>query len=259
MNALTKNAVVVVDGFDAIAQDPSASPIRGTNAKFKDAAYYAYTDKIDTQERAFVALDRLAGWQKLQKDAPAEYLMQRIGEPRPVQPHVDEKDWPLNLNGVPENPWKWTHYLHLLDAATGEIVTFWTNTIGGNIAIGQLSDQVAFMRRARPDALPVIALESKDMPTQFGSTKPRPHFRILGWKIRSDIGPQNLLAGPEAAQAPATAPEQLEQFAAEPETKPATPKKGTATTRRGVTKITPAFEEVDKPTAAELLGDEIGF
>jgi hypothetical protein len=189
-------AVAVVDGFDAGAQDPTTSPIRGTNVKFKDAAYYAYTDKIDTQGRAFVVLDRLAGWQKLQKDTPAEYLMQLIGEPRPAQPHVAEKDWPLNLNGKPENPWKWTHYLHLLDATTGEVVTFWTNTIGGNIAIGQLSDQVKFMRRARRDAVPVVALESKDMPTQFGGTKPRPHFKILGWKTRNGAETQPLLAGP---------------------------------------------------------------
>jgi hypothetical protein len=206
MNAHTNNAVVVVDGFDADAQDPTASPIRGTNVKFKDAAYYAYNDKIETQGRAFVVFDRLAGWQKLQKETPAEYLMQRLGEPRPGQPHVAEKDWPQNLNGVPENPWKWTHYLHLLDAATGEVVTFWTNTIGGNIAIGHLSDQVAFMRRARRDAVPVIALESKDMPTQFGSTKPRPHFKLLGWKTRNGAGAQPLLAGPalQDAEKPTT-------------------------------------------------------
>jgi hypothetical protein len=87
--------------------------------------------------------------------------------------------------------------MHLLDAATGEIMTFWTNRIGGNIAVGQLSDQVAFMRRVRPGAVPVIALEAKDMPTQFGGTKPRPHFKVLGWKTRDGAGPERLLAGPE--------------------------------------------------------------
>jgi hypothetical protein len=56
------------------------------------------------------------------------------------------------------------------------------------------------MRQVRPDAIALIALQSKDMPTQYGGTKPRPYFKILGWKTRGDIGPQNLLAGPEAPE-----------------------------------------------------------
>lgn len=193
MNTQTQNpnAVVVIDGFDV--QDPNASPIRGTNIKFKDGNFFAFSDQIDVHGRTFAVLDRLEGWQKLAKDCPPEYLMRTPGEPRPPQPQVDKKDWPLNLNGQPEHPWKLTTYLYLLDAATGEISTFWTNTIGGRVANGELSDQVKFMRQVRPDAIPVVALESKDMPTQFGGTKPRPHFRILGWKTRGDAGPQNLL------------------------------------------------------------------
>jgi hypothetical protein len=140
---------------------------------------------------------RAEGWQKLAKDCPPEYLMRVRGEPRPPRPHVDESDWPPNLNGTPEHPWKLTLYLYLLDVDTGEISTFWTNTVGGKVAIGQLADQVAFMRQARPDALPVVALESRDMPTQFGGTNPRPHFRILGYKSRGNVGAQNLLSGSE--------------------------------------------------------------
>jgi hypothetical protein len=74
----------------------------------------------------------------------------------------------------------------MIDVETGEVSTFSTNTVGGDIAVGELADQVAFMRRVRPDAIPVIALESKDMPTKFGGTKPRPYFKILGWRGRSE-------------------------------------------------------------------------
>jgi hypothetical protein len=188
------NAVAITDGFDALARDPTASPIRGINAKFKDGAYYAFSEQIDVHERGFAVLDRMDGWQKLAEGCPPEYLMQKAGDPRPPQPYVDEKDWPLNFNGVPEHPWKWTHYLHLMDAATGEVTTFWTNTLGGRIAIDELSDQVAIMRRVRPDAIPVVALQSRPMPTRYGGTKPRPYFKILGWKARGSVGPQNLLA-----------------------------------------------------------------
>jgi hypothetical protein len=46
--------------------------------------------------------------------------------------------------------------------------------------------------------MPVVALESRDMPTQYKSTKPRPHFQILRWKMRDNVEPQQLLAEPEA-------------------------------------------------------------
>ena len=160
------NALTVTDGFDLAAQDPTASPIRGTNIKFKDGGYYAFADKIDVRDQAYVVLDRRAGWQKLAKDTPPEYLMKNAGEPAPSKPHVDEKDWPKDLNGEPTHPWKWTHYLYLLNEATGEISTFWTNTVGGDIAVGEITDQIAFMRTMRPAAIPVIALEARDFPTR---------------------------------------------------------------------------------------------
>jgi hypothetical protein len=198
MNALTPNAnAVIIDGFDAVARDATASPIRGQSTRFKDGAYYDLAEEIDVSGRRFVVLDRLDGWQKLAEARPPEYLMQKPGEPPPPRPHVEEKDWPLNLNGVPEHPCRWTHYLYLLDEATGEIMTLWTNTFGGGKAIDQLTDQVTFMRRVRPDAIPVIALQSKEMPTRHGGSQPRPHFKILGWKVRGSVGPQGLLTGPE--------------------------------------------------------------
>jgi hypothetical protein len=199
-------AVTVIDGF--ASQNPTASPIRGPNARFKDGAYFNFSDHLDVRGKSYIVLDRLEGWQKLAKDCPPEYLIRTPGEPRPAQPHVDEKDWPLNLNGVPEHPWKYTYYLHLLDAATGEILTFSSATTGGRIAVSALSDQVAFMRRAKPDAVPVIALESREMPTQYGGTKPRPHFQILGWNTHSSLASQNLLTGPaqKVAEQPISEP-----------------------------------------------------
>jgi hypothetical protein len=188
----TQNAIITIDGF--ADGDPTASPLRGTSVRFKDGAYFAFTDRLKVEGKTYAAFDKTEGWQKLQKDCPPEYLMRTPGEPRPPQPHVDQKDWSLDLNGKPQHPWKLTYYLYLLDCETGEVATFWSNTTGGRIALGQLTDQVKFMRRVRPGAIPVVALESKDMPTQFGSTKPRPHFKICGWKT-SDSTEQRLLTG----------------------------------------------------------------
>jgi hypothetical protein len=188
-----ENVPAIVDGFSDT--DPTASPLRGTTIRFKDGHYESFGDKIDVEGKAYAVINRRQGWQKLQKDCPPEYLMRQTGEPKPTQPFVDKKDWPLNLNHVPEHPWKWTHYLYLLDTVTGEFSTFWTNTVGGNIADGELNDQVALMRGVRPNAIPVVALSAKDMPTGYGGTKPRPYFKILGWKARD--AEQGLLAAPE--------------------------------------------------------------
>jgi hypothetical protein len=39
----------------------------------------------------------------------------------------------------------------------------------------------------------IIALERTMFMTSFGSRKARPHFKIVGYKLRSQIGTQNLL------------------------------------------------------------------
>jgi hypothetical protein len=50
-----------------------------------------------------------------------------------------------------------------------------------------------------------------DMPTQFGSTKPRPHFELRGWKER-DPEQQNLLAAPEQKLVDVETPSLKEQM-----------------------------------------------
>jgi hypothetical protein len=132
---VTTNAATIIDGFDQDRRDPTASPIRGTSYRFKDGGYFSFAEPAEVKGRQHLVLDKQAGWQKLAKDQPPEFLIQKPGEPRPRQPHVDQKDWPTNFNGEPEHPWRWTQYLTLLDAKTGEIATFSTNTVGGRIAI----------------------------------------------------------------------------------------------------------------------------
>jgi hypothetical protein len=191
-NEKTPNALTVSDGFSD-SGDAAASPLRGISFRFKDGDYLAYSEPFNVKGRAFAAIDKADGWQKLAEGVPPEYLMRKPGQLRPLRPHVDEKDWPVDLNGKPAHPWKLTRYLYLLDTATGEVSTFWSNTVGGRIAFDELSDQVKFARGAQPEAVPVIALESTMMPTQYGSKKPRPYFHILGYKMRSHVGSQNLL------------------------------------------------------------------
>ena len=145
----TLNALTPVDGFSDTG-DTAASPIRGIGFRFKEGKigeeYIAYSEPFPVANRIFAAIDKTDGWQKLAEGVPPEYLMRKPGELRPPRPHVDEKDWPVDLNDKPVHPWKLTQYLYLLDTATGEISTFWSNTTGGKMAFAELSDQVKIMR-----------------------------------------------------------------------------------------------------------------
>jgi hypothetical protein len=242
------------DGFDADAADPTASPIKGPEKRFKDGGYVEFGDEVDEETNKYAVRQKLQGWQKLERDCPPEYVMRKIGEPRPARPHVDEANWPLDLNGKPAHPWKLTNYLVLLNIETGEISTFSTNTIGGNIAIGELSDQVEMMRQEMPGAVPIIALQSKDMPTQYGGTKPRPYFKITGYRQRG---------GADQAIAAPTAQAQLEDFTENakpaPEPEIIEPEKKTVT-KAGVTKITTGKQAVvDKHKDKPDFQDEVPF
>jgi hypothetical protein len=204
-NPKTSNALTIVDGFDDNA-GATNSPLRGIAFRFKDGEYLAFSDEFPTEGRTFAVIDKADGWQKLAEGIPPEYLMRQPGQVRPPRPHVDEADWPTGFDGKPSHPWVLTRFLYLLDTATGEVSTFYSGTVGGRVAFDELSDQVKVTRSAQPDAIPVITLESKDMPTKFGGVKPRPYFKIAGYKLRSNIGSQNLLTDETKAAVEATKP-----------------------------------------------------
>jgi hypothetical protein len=189
----TSNALTVqdhyqppaVDSFDY--DDAGASPIRGGNAKFDAGAYFVGKEKtLLAPERRFIVLDKAAGWVFLKAGSPAEYLMQAPGGPQPERPECgEESDWPLDLNKQPSCPWKWTRFLYLMDADSGETLTYSSNTSGGKIAIDELTQQIKSMRSMKPGAMPVIELSSVQMSTKFGK-KPRPSFKIVNWRERTN-------------------------------------------------------------------------
>ena len=175
-----------VDNWDAAADE--MSPVRGTSSKFDNGVYSTGREKTPLEaDRKFIVIDRAEGWQFLKKDCQPEWVMRSPGEPRPEQPFVDESAWPIGLSGEPEHPWKWTLFIYLVDAATGESLTFSTSTAGGRMSIDELTTQIKQMRNMRPGAVPIVTLESRNFKSKFG-TRPRPFFKIEGWKVRAAGG-----------------------------------------------------------------------
>jgi hypothetical protein len=83
----------------------------------------------------------------------------------------------------------------LLDVETGETLTFSSSTQGGQQGVRELAAQIKLMRNMRAGAVPIVELKSVPMPTKFGP-KPRPQFKICGWKVRDDGGDQTkMIAG----------------------------------------------------------------
>jgi hypothetical protein len=180
----TQSAPTAIDNWDIAADD--LSPVRGSSVKFDAGAYYTGKEKtLIDEDRKFIVIDRSEGWQFLKKDCPPEWVMREPGTPRPEQPFADECTWPADLNGEPTHPWKYTLFLYLIDAATGETLTFSSSTAGGRNAVSDLTAQIKNMRQMRPGAVPIVTLQSRQMPTKFGK-KPRPHFQIKGWKVRDE-------------------------------------------------------------------------
>lgn len=165
------------------------SPIRGPNIKFDNGEYFTGKEKTAVEpSREFVVVDRSEGWQFLKKDCQPEWVMRKPGEPKPEQPFVDEAEWPISeFTGKGEHPWKYALFIYLIATNNGETMTFSTSTAGGRIAIDEVTSQIRWMRNNQPGAVPIITLESRMMTTKFGR-RPRPFFKIAGWKIRDEAG-----------------------------------------------------------------------
>jgi hypothetical protein len=188
LTTTTDNAVAIADGWDAQANDSSASPMKGSSIKFDNGAYFIGREKtLIKQDRQFIALDVHEGWQFLKKDCPAEYSMRAIGGPKPPRPNsfTDPSEWPDGLDGAPADPWKYAKFLYLLDPVSAEVFTFTSSTTGGRIGISDLTAQIQLMRGTRPGAVPIVELQSRPMKTKFGM-KPRPFFAVMGWRVKSE-------------------------------------------------------------------------
>jgi hypothetical protein len=258
------NILMINDGFDADAQDSTKSPIRGTNMRFAKGDWLEFGDEIDVKGKRFCVRDKRAGWQKLQEGCPPEYVMQIRGQPKPDQPVVPEDAWPFKMDGSGqrEHPYRWTTFVYLVDTKTGELSTLSGNTTGFNMAIGELSDQISFMREIRPNALPIIELETAVMPNEYHTLRPK--FRVVGWCERESTAATPALPAPEQKQLSNASENTKPTPTEKPADKIATPATSTTTkkkktTKRGAARADTGLKPMAEPSVDEILNDKIDF
>lgn len=93
----------------------------------------------------------------------------------------DETKWPRDPSGKPTDPWVYQFLLPLENLKTSEVVIFTTSSIGGRIAVGDLTEAYANRAQGGRTGQPIVTLEVAIMPTKNFGPVQRPKFQISGW------------------------------------------------------------------------------
>jgi hypothetical protein len=176
---------VTDDGWSDAANEAAERTIRGTLLKFADWRWTAGKEATPLKDGTrLVALATAAMWVRWEDGKPVEYRVREPGKRLPYRDelsHLDESEWEEGPNGEPIDPWRNTRLVYLVDPQTAEAFTFSTSSWGGRGAVCDLGDQIARMRKAHPNAVPIVELRSAEMPTKYGR-KSKPVFKVIGWK-----------------------------------------------------------------------------
>jgi hypothetical protein len=180
-------AITSNDGF-AVQEKTSASAIVGRLIKFDGSNFIVDKSEILPSGTRLVANAVVTAWVHWDDKKPVEHLITYAGQHHPEREELsdlDESQWPIGLNGEPNDPWKDTRYVHLIDQKSGADYTFITDSIGGRRGVADLKGQVANVRSAHPTAKPVVVLGPAPWKTRFGM-KLRPNFAIVEWIGRDE-------------------------------------------------------------------------
>jgi hypothetical protein len=170
------------DGF--AVQEKNSTTIIGRMLKFTDGQFVMdKTEKLPADTK-LVAIAVVTAWVHWRDGKPVEHLVTHPGQAHPEREDLadlDSSKWPRGLSDEPNDPWKDTRYLHLIDPLTGADFTFVTDSWGGRRAVSDLKSQIVNVRRAHPAAVPIVQLGKTPMKTKFG-VKQRPQFGVIGWR-----------------------------------------------------------------------------
>jgi hypothetical protein len=175
------------DAVDVILRETARS---NPMLRFKEGKYYIGEDEVELgHEYIADTMSWTRGWVKWVDGLITDTKMDMVadGNPMPTREALGDTDESLwdkdERTGAPRDPWQQQHILPLEDPETGEYLIFVTSSVGGRIAVEKLCNFCCRQyKQQRQSGLPVIKLASKDMPTKFGGTKPRPDFMpIVRW------------------------------------------------------------------------------
>ena len=160
--------------------------------KFKKGKYFVgeETVALGTEFISYPA-SWLKVWAKFADNKVAERLLFRVahGEEPPERDELDDRDqstWGSGIDGKPQDPWLLQYLLPLENPVSGEIVVFATASLGGKRAIGDLCTIWGKRVKRGQHGLPVVQLQSGEMPTKKFGRVPCPVLKITGWTDTAD-------------------------------------------------------------------------
>jgi hypothetical protein len=238
-NEIMKVPKTVLDGFDFNTDEQQIRRvIQGLRYAFtNDFTWVDSNDEEVPRNREHIVVDRVRVLQEWGADQTP------VGEPRFLEPTEKWPDvetlnnaepkskWREGPDGKLRGPWACQWVIYLLDPLTLDKFSYPTNTTGGHIAVGELSNRIKDMRRLRGEHVyPVVTLGDTFMNTRFGGRQ-RPHFEVKRWiKLGGESGQVEAL--PPPSPPPKSANESAPQ--------PAVP-----------------LNEIKEPSLAEEMDDEI--
>jgi len=220
---------VMLDGFDTYGDELDRRLLQGTQIKFTNA--YTWVTRAGEEMPAneeFIASDvvRVEAKWTTDKNAPPKTRVLLPGEKfrdmKKLNEETPKSEW-REYNGQLKGPWEIQHYLYLLDKLMKRY-TYVASTIGGNIAISDLVQQVRDARFVYgPDTYAKVRLSDTWMKTSYSKDgRQRPHFIITGYTRRRGGGGSKLVELPDRTE-------------------------------------TKKLESLAQPTAKQVLDDEIKF
>jgi hypothetical protein len=251
---VAKKSAAELDGFDGYedgiegGQERSGQIIQGHKLKFTNEVTW---ERDDGQEiganHEFVAVDIARVVQRWRDQMPVETIIlaphQKFPDIAKLNEAVPRKEWVEGPDNNPRGPWQAQHIVYLLDPVTMDRFTFPTGTIGGAIAVRELTDKVRWMRRFRGEGVyAVVTLGDLFMNTRFGGRQ-RPHFEVKRFIRFGSSGEPLAITGPTPVEdSPSKVTVQLDEFAKAGHTPP---------------EHESQVQTVDKPSAKEVTDDSI--
>ena len=178
-----------VNPFLAYGRAANQRTIVGDILKFSKGDWSAGSndEEIDEGTRFVAVMDELmVGWVKWENNRPVQHEMGRLIDGfRPAKRKDlgdnDETMWERDNRGEPRDPWQLTNYLILKEEQGDRLFTFAPSSRGGIGAVAQLSEQYGKMNRQKPDAFPVVEIETSSYKhDSYGRIK-IPVLKLVGW------------------------------------------------------------------------------
>jgi hypothetical protein len=210
--------------------------------KFNSGAYATTAGEIITANREFYLIGLI---KMMQKFVGKKLITSFVVPPHDPLPDLDkmnaeapQEEWGVSpFNGKPQGPWSYILALKLRDFDTLDRYVFITNSTGGGIAVGDLTDKIKWVRGLKGQNTTAVVICEPGVRFKSGYNPQgvlRPSFRIV--KYARLIGEENnpaLLSAPETVTVePAsmetrpsmTAAEQLDTFAGNTDSEKKEPK-----------------------------------